>query len=282
MIRIAIVEDEKENRRLLREYLDRFAAEKGEKLSVTEFIDGVQIAFDHTGEFDLIFLDIEMPGMNGMDAAEKLREKDENVMLIFVTNMAQYALKGYEVQAFDYVLKPLSYKSFSVKFGRALKEIKSRGAGGRQIALQNKDGLHRVNISEIRYVEVMNHDLIYHLGRVGMPEKDSGKTDVSSVSFGIGRVSIPEKDFGKNSRAGERQLPFDSEKTLELRGTLKEAAAELKEFGFLQCSSSYLVNPEFISSVQGNELLVDGARLPISRGRKKEVLEKLADFIAGA
>ncbi len=260
MIRIAIVEDEKENRKLLREYLDNFAAEKGEKLFVTEFIDGVQIAFDHTGEFDLIFLDIEMPGMNGMDAAEKLREKDENVMLIFVTNMAQYALKGYEVQAFDYVLKPLSYKSFSIKFARALKEIKSRGAGGRQIALQNKDGLHRINVSDIRYVEVMNHDLIYHLGR----------------------VSIPEKDSGKNDRARERQLPFDSEKTLELRGTLKEAAAELEDFGFLQCSSSYLVNPEFISSVQGNELLVDGTRLPISRGRKKEVLEKLADFIAGA
>ena len=68
--------------------------------------------------FDIIIFDIDMPGINGIDTARKLREMDSNVTIIFVTNIAQYAINGYEVDAVDYILKPVSYYDFSMKFHR--------------------------------------------------------------------------------------------------------------------------------------------------------------------
>ena len=69
--------------------------------------------------FDIIIFDIDMPGINGIDTARKLRETD-STYYYFVTNIAQYAINGYEVDAVDYILKPVSYYDFSMKFHRTV------------------------------------------------------------------------------------------------------------------------------------------------------------------
>ena len=74
-------------------------------------------------EYDAIFLDIEMPKVNGMDAAEQIRDMDDDVVLMFITNMAQYAIQGYSVGALDFVMKPINYYTFSMKLKRVLKRI---------------------------------------------------------------------------------------------------------------------------------------------------------------
>ena len=101
MIRIAIVEDDRHDREALKKCLNRYEKENQMKFSVTEFQDGEDIVTDYTASYDLIILDIEMAFLNGMKAAEKIRELDTNVIIIFITNMPQYAIQGYKVNALD-------------------------------------------------------------------------------------------------------------------------------------------------------------------------------------
>ena len=83
-------------------------------------------------------MDIEMPHLNGMEAAQKIRELDKEVVIVFITNMAQYAIKGYEVDALDFILKPLNYYTFSMRFTRAVGRVKNRE--GKRICLNLPDG----------------------------------------------------------------------------------------------------------------------------------------------
>ena len=101
MIHLAIVEDEQLYIDQLTEYIHRYEAEKKLKFKISVFSDGAEIVEDYKGVYDIIFLDIQMKFMNGMDAAEKIRELDPNVVIIFITNMTQYAVRGYEVDALD-------------------------------------------------------------------------------------------------------------------------------------------------------------------------------------
>ena len=112
MIRIAIVEDEPESREQLIRYLRRYEDENDVKFQVTEYKDGLDILDEYGGQFDLILLDIRMKFVDGMETARKIREKDRNVIIVFITNMAQYAIQGYDVEARGFILKPVRYSAF--------------------------------------------------------------------------------------------------------------------------------------------------------------------------
>ena len=102
MLNIAIVEDEPAHAEVLRGFLQRYAAERGEEVAAEVFPSGLDFVSDYQPRYDAVFMDIEMPHMNGMDCAFKLRERDAEVPLVFVTGMAQYAVKGYEAGAIGY------------------------------------------------------------------------------------------------------------------------------------------------------------------------------------
>ena len=106
MINVAIVEDEKQAADRLCSLFCRYERERGEKFRVVVFSDPVTFLANYSPDYELIMMDIDMPDLNGMDAVRKLREADREVMVIFVTNLAQYAVKGYEVDAFDFIVKP--------------------------------------------------------------------------------------------------------------------------------------------------------------------------------
>ena len=157
---IAIVEDNLEERDTLKAHLARYEAERGETLQITWF--GNAMEFEETRrEFDLIFMDIDLPGINGMEAAHLLRTYDEQTPIIFVTNLAQYAVHGYEVGALDFIVKPVTYLSFRMRMDRAIRTI--RRSGRRKITISTRDGIRIMEVSDIRYVEVNKHDLSYHL-----------------------------------------------------------------------------------------------------------------------
>ena len=126
MYHIAIVEDEIEYQEQLKEYLKTYQAEHNLEFQVSVYNDGAEILEGYSPRFDIILLDIEMPKVNGMDAAEQIRTMDESVVLMFITNMASYAIRGYGVGALDFVMKPINYYTFSMKMTRALKRVKQK------------------------------------------------------------------------------------------------------------------------------------------------------------
>ena len=120
MKRIAVVEDEDKAAELLCSYIDRYSRESGQEFEVVRFPTAVQFLAEYKAVYAVVFMDIQMPQMNGMDAAVELRKVDKSVSLVFITNLVQYAQKGYEVDAVGFLVKPVSYFDFSLKFRKAL------------------------------------------------------------------------------------------------------------------------------------------------------------------
>ena len=160
MRNVAIVEDEQEAADKLTSFLTRYGEEKNEEFKVFHFKDALLFLSNYNSDYDIVFMDIELPDLDGMTASKKLRELDTDVMLIFVTNMAQFAVGGYEVDAFDFIVKPVSYYNFALKFGRALARL--RNNADVQIWINGKSGNRRISASNLKYVEVADHVLVYH------------------------------------------------------------------------------------------------------------------------
>lgn len=160
MIHIAIVEDDENYATVLNKYVCRYEQESNQRFAVSMFRDGEDIVENYKAEYDIILMDVEMMFMDGMTAAERIRETDTEVVIIFITNMPQYAMKGYGVDALDYVLKPINYYAFSQRIDRALTRMKRRTA--KYLSINYKNGIKKLDISSIYYIEVQNHDLIYH------------------------------------------------------------------------------------------------------------------------
>lgn len=160
MIRVAVVEDEDVFAAELNAYLERYEKEKGRRFLTQRYRDGEEIAREYAGGFDLILMDIQMEKMDGMRAAEMIRKKDSLVVIIFITNRSDYAIRGYQVDALDYVLKPVNYISFAQKLDRALERISSRQE--HRIGINTRNGLLRINVSQIYYVESQGHQITWH------------------------------------------------------------------------------------------------------------------------
>lgn len=160
MVSIAVVEDSEQEAKSLMDSLTRYAAQNQLEFQITHFPDAVSLLDSYRADLDLIFMDIKLPMMSGMEAAKRLREFDRSVTLVFVTNMAQYAIEGYAVEAFDYILKPINDYAFNLKLKRILSHVGSRlrdriviRAEGKTIGLQ---------LRKIYYVEVEGHYLNWY------------------------------------------------------------------------------------------------------------------------
>lgn len=160
MIRVALVEDENEWAEMLTSYLKRYSSENKTPVEYVRFADADSFLDSYSADYDLVFMDIGLPGTSGMDAAKKLREKDKAVALVFVTNMMQFAVGGYEVDALDFIVKPMSYFTFAVKLRRVIDKIASK----KETVVPVKTDTGTVNIasSELKYVEIMKHYAVWH------------------------------------------------------------------------------------------------------------------------
>lgn len=177
MFHIALIEDEDDSLALFKTNLKRYT-EKNHILFQTDvYKNAVCFLTDYEPVYNIVFMDIELPHMNGMEAAKKLREIDKDIMIIFVTNMAQYAVSGYEVEAFDFIVKPLHYMAFELKLNRAITHLKRCTTD--TVNLNTQDGLVRISVSDIYYIEVIGHKLIYHTIHKDYPSR--GHNSLSSV-----------------------------------------------------------------------------------------------------
>ena len=234
MLSVAIVEDDDREASILEEHIRKFGETNEESFEIERFKNAFSLLENYRHVYDIIFMDIIMPQINGMEAARKLRELDTVVTLIFVTNMAKYAVNGYEVDALDFILKPVSYSTFSMKFKKALTKILSNA--GADIMVSRKAGIVYLSSRKVIYVEVAGHKLKYHL----------------------------------------------RDEVVEGYGALSDLEKQLKIINFVRCNSCYLINPQYISNVQGYIVtMMNGEELLISHPRKKMFMIQLADWLGG-
>ncbi|MFV0634274.1 LytR/AlgR family response regulator transcription factor [Demequina sp.] len=160
MIRVGIAEDVESNRTDLLNHLALYSHEHGVEFDIAEFPDGKDLVNGYRPEFDILFLDVEMPLIDGFDAAHHIREIDPEVIIIFVTNMAQFAIKGYEVDALSYLVKPVPYFAFAQELTRSLARL--RRVEDDTVMLNVGSRVARLSTSDIVYVESVKHRITVH------------------------------------------------------------------------------------------------------------------------
>ena len=161
MLRIAIVEDDEKELLDLKYIIKKWFDEKQLPCEIDTYHLGDDFInqFDETEAYHLIFLDIDMPGKNGMETATFIREKDTQVLLVFVTYMVQYAVQGYAVSACDFIVKPVLEEQLSTKLEQIIPKIKLRKS---VLTIQSKTELIRLKTADITYIEVYGRKLIFH------------------------------------------------------------------------------------------------------------------------
>ena len=123
MYRFALVDDDPVFLSEISGYLKKYSEEFNVSLSVDTFENWVKFLESGTLTYDIVLLDIAMPEKDGMEVARTIREKDENITIIFITTIAQQAINGYEVGAKDFIIKPVDYDRFSLRLTRILKHV---------------------------------------------------------------------------------------------------------------------------------------------------------------
>ncbi len=161
MIRVAIVDDDIQIQKRLKQYIEEYEKDIAEKFNITVFSDASQIVENYRTVYDIIFMDVQMEQMDGMTAAGKIREIDSDVIIIFVTNMADFAISGYKVDALSYVVKPVLYVDFVQQLNKAVKRIEF----GRRsyLLVKSKSEILRLDIAKISYLESVEHKVVIHL-----------------------------------------------------------------------------------------------------------------------
>lgn len=160
MLNTAIVENSTKSADRLIKFLDRFSEEHGEEIRYTWYQGTHTFLSEYHFQFDLVFMDIELDDGNGMETAMKLRKRDPEVTLIFITHLAQYAVQSYEVDALDYILKPVGYPAFALKMLRAVRYINKNKL--QDVMINSGEQMIRLSINSIKYVEIYKHHIVYH------------------------------------------------------------------------------------------------------------------------
>jgi len=176
MIKVAIVEDDLKDQEKARQFFEQLSQEINEKFVLSFFDNGDKFFFDfHYGLYNIILMDIELSSdQNGMEVSKKLREIDKDVILVFTTNLVQYAIEGYKVNAFNYIVKPYSYYDFCNQMKAIVDYIKSKES--QKILIQTDGVKIVVQIKDIYYVEINSHQMIYHTAKGDFQTYGSLKT----------------------------------------------------------------------------------------------------------
>lgn len=175
---IAIVEDESAAAEALCRFLECYRAETERPMKVRVFDGALKLLYDYRADYDVLFLDIELPTMDGMTLAEEIRKVDPEVIIVFVTNMQQFAIRGYSVQALDFIVKPVDYFNVQTLMNKIYR-MKAADSG-KTINIKTDNGVRCMRYDEVYYIDIYNHRLNYHTadgifktwGNIGKVEKE--------------------------------------------------------------------------------------------------------------
>ena len=159
-IQVVVVEDLFSEFEYIKPMLSTFFASINTDFNLKYFNSAHDFVEKYSLDTDLIILDIELGAENGMDAAKKIREIDEDVVIIFCTKMAQFAVSGYQVNALDFLVKPYTYDALAFRLHRAMKAITKDKRSN--LIIKTKSGFKNLLLKEIMYLDVFGHSLGFH------------------------------------------------------------------------------------------------------------------------
>lgn len=160
MIHIAICDDEQRFAAELEKLILQYAQEAEREIRITTFKNGVDLLEHRSDDLDLIFLDIQMDIMDGLEAAGRIRRLDSDVGIIFLTSMTQYALEGYNYQAVNYIVKPIRYVRLKAELDKFLERRSQEKSPS--LLISNDTGKYKILLKTLRYVETFNRNLLLH------------------------------------------------------------------------------------------------------------------------
>lgn len=236
MIKIAFCDDEMEVLHQMNELLDRYQVERNEDITYAAF----QSPFELLTEIekgirpDILFLDVVMPGQNGMDVAKEIRQYDTNMKIIFLTSSPEFAVESYTVGAYFYQLKPIWEESFFRLMDSVLSECEKKKKNS--LILRSKDGITRVNLQQLEYCEVLGRKLLFHLENGAVLESAGSLDDLAGQLMQYSNFFRPHRSFLVNmeyiqnisSRSikmvNDAVIPIPHGKCSEIKNTYMEYA----------------------------------------------------------
>lgn len=160
-MRIAICDDEVLQLELLKHYVEKWAKDNGVNCNIELFKSAEAFHFEWLEDFsyDIILLDIQMAELSGIELAKLIREKDKSIQIIFVTAISDYIGAGYDVDAINYLIKPIEEEKLRECLNKAInkKEIQQKS-----ILIEIDGGVHRIYEDSIMYLEIKGHELFIH------------------------------------------------------------------------------------------------------------------------
>jgi DNA-binding LytR/AlgR family response regulator len=161
VITIRIVDDDPVAAQQLVGHIRRYQAERQETFAVDVLMDGAQLVEQYRSDVDILFLDVDMPGMDGFTAAQQIRQLDSDVVIVFVTALGHYAIRGYEVGALSYLVKPVPYFAFSQQLMRSVAAVRRRPVDD-FLVLPTRGGIARIPTADIVYAESARRHTVVH------------------------------------------------------------------------------------------------------------------------
>lgn len=163
MIKIAICDDDLSALNTLRVLLDKYRRQRNAEIEYTAFQSPLELIpeIERGTRYDILFMDVLMPGQTGIDAAMEIRNYDHNVKIIFLTSSSEFAVQSYTVGAYFYQLKPIGEDSFFGLMDSAIAACAKEQSDS--LILRCKDGITRIELRNLEYCEVIHHTLLLHL-----------------------------------------------------------------------------------------------------------------------
>lgn len=236
MIKIAFCDDDMEVLHQMNELLDRYRVERNEDITYAAF----QSPFELLTEIekgirpDILFLDVVMPGQNGMDVAKEIRQYDTNMKIIFLTSSPEFAVESYSVGAYFYQLKPIWEESFFRLMDSVLAECEKKKKNS--LILRSKDGITRIDLRQLEYCEVLGRKLLFHLENGAVLESAGSLDDLAGQLMQYSNFFRPHRSFLVNmeyiqnisSRSikmvNDAEIPIPHGKCSEIKNTYMEYA----------------------------------------------------------